>query len=171
MTRRTGAALRRLVLEVVGWAIMAAGVAALLLPGPGLLLLFIGLVVLAQQYHWAERRIEPVKRAALKTASDSVQSVLRILASVAGCIWLIGLGVVWGEQLIGAPGWWPLRESWWLPGGWGTGGTLIASGLLALGLMIYSFRRFRDRPYDPARDITPDVAEADRDRASSTETS
>jgi hypothetical protein len=29
------------------------------------------------------------------------------------------------------------------PGGWGTGSSLILSGLIALGLVIYSYREFR----------------------------
>lgn len=150
--KRSGAALRRLVLEVVGWVLLIGGIAAIPLPGPGLLILFAGLVVLSQQYAWAGRRVDPVKRSALKAASDSVQNTPRILASLLGCAWLIGFGVVWGLGIVAAPGWWPFRESWWMPGGWGTGGTLVASGLFAVGLMVYSFRRFRAAPYDPEVD-------------------
>jgi hypothetical protein len=55
---------------------------------------------------------------------------------------LIALGVVWGVQPA-APGWWPLDEKWWLPGGWGTGVSLIISGVLALALIVYSIKNFR----------------------------
>lgn len=148
MRRLGGAALKALVLEVTGWTLVLAGVAALALPGPGLLLLFAGLVVLSQRYEWADRRVEPVKRQALKTASDGVQTWPRIAASTLGVLWLVGLGIFWG---IGppAPDWWPVRDSWWLIGGWGSGATLIASGLFALVLLVYSFRRFRGSPYRP----------------------
>lgn len=160
MRQWTGAALRRLALEFLGWTLLIGGVAAIPLPGPGLLILFTGLVVLSQQYVWAERRVEPVKRSALKAASDSVQSVPRILVSLLGCAWLVGLGIVWALRVVEAPGWWPVRESWWMPGGWATGATLIASGLFALGLIVYSFRRFRGHPYDPARDRADDARDA-----------
>ena len=46
-------------LESIGWLLIVAGIAALILPGPGLLMLFAGLVLLSQQYEWAERRVEP----------------------------------------------------------------------------------------------------------------
>jgi hypothetical protein len=36
-----------------------------------------------------------------------------------------------------------LAEKWWLFGGWGTGVFLIASGLLALGLLGWSMKNFR----------------------------
>ena len=58
--------IRRVVLEVVGWVLVVAGIAALVLPGPGLLMLFAGLVILSQEYEWAERRLEPIKSGALR---------------------------------------------------------------------------------------------------------
>ena len=39
----SGAVAKRLVLEVVGWTLVVAGIAALVLPGPGLLMVFGGL--------------------------------------------------------------------------------------------------------------------------------
>lgn len=121
---------------------MVAGIAALVLPGPGLLLLFGGLALLAERYEWAERRLHPVKEAALKTARDSVASTPRLIFSLMGVSWLIALGVFWG---IGpdAPSWWPIHERFWLPGGWGAGASLIISGLIALGLLVYSHRKLR----------------------------
>ena len=56
----TGAA-KRLLLEVVGWLLLLVGIAALVLPGPGLLLMFAGLAVLSQQYAWAERWVDPIQ--------------------------------------------------------------------------------------------------------------
>src|SRR5690606_27906994 len=63
------AATKRLLLETLGWVLIVAGLAALVLPGPGLLLLFAGLAVLSQQYDWAERRMHPVREAALRGAA------------------------------------------------------------------------------------------------------
>lgn len=54
-------------------------------------------------------------------------------------------GVVWGVRP-DAPGWWPLDERWWLVGGWGTGATLILSAIVALGFLVYSYRRFHGHP-------------------------
>lgn len=133
---------RRVGIEVLGWTLVLAGIAALVLPGPGLLGLFAGLAVLSQQYEWAERRLQPVKTAAYKSAAESVQTWPRILMSVTGALTLAGMGVLWIVSPA-EPGWWPVRESWWLVGGWATGATLIVSGLIALGIIVYSFRAFR----------------------------
>jgi hypothetical protein len=134
--------MKRVLLEGAGWLLVAGGIAALVLPGPGLLALAAGLALLSQQYEWARRRLEPVKRSALKAAAQSVQTWPRILASSSGAAVLIALGVVWIVQP-DAPGWWPIEDRWWLIGGWGAGATLILSGLAALGMIGYSFRRFR----------------------------
>ncbi|CAA9319387.1 MAG: hypothetical protein AVDCRST_MAG36-313 [uncultured Nocardioidaceae bacterium] len=133
---------KRIVVEGAGWVLVIAGIAAIALPGPGLLLLFGGLAILSQQYDWAARRVEPVQRKALQTAADSVQSWPRIVASALFALGLIAVGVFWGLRPP-APGWWPLRESFWLIGGWGTGATLIFSGVVALAMLGYSFVKFR----------------------------
>ena len=52
---------KRVLVEGAGWIMVIAGIAALILPGPGLLLLFAGLAILSQQYTWAEKRLQPVK--------------------------------------------------------------------------------------------------------------
>lgn len=134
---------KRIVIEGLGWFLVVVGIAALVLPGPGLLALFAGVALLATQYEWAERRLEPVKQAALRGAADSVKSWPRILISAVGVCVLIGLGIFWGIGSA-APSWWPVDDSWWLVGGWGTGGTLIGSGILAGAMLVYSFVNFRD---------------------------
>jgi hypothetical protein len=136
------AAVRRLFLEVLGWALVVGGVVALVLPGPGLLALFAGLVLLSQQYTWAERRVEPVKERAVKAAADGVQTWPRIVLSTVGVLWLIGTGIVWAVRPP-APDWWPFADGWWLLGGWATGLTLIVSGLLAGAALAYAFLNYR----------------------------
>jgi hypothetical protein len=136
---------KRLLLETLGWLLVVAGIAALILPGPGLLMLFAGLVLLSQQYEWAERRVEPVRLRALRGAADSVETWPRIVLSVLVALVILGFGVLWAVQPP-APEWWPLEASYWLLGGPWTGVTLILSGLIALGLLVYSHRRFHGRP-------------------------
>lgn len=143
MTRLSGGRLvKRIVVESLGWLLVAGGIAALILPGPGLLALFAGLAILSQQYEWAARRVRPVGDAAKKTAADSVQSWPRMVVGLAGVAFLVGLGVLWVLRPP-APDWWPLRDAWWLIGGWATGSTLIASGVIALAMIVYSFEKFR----------------------------
>jgi len=142
---------RRTGLEVLGWSLVLVGIAALVLPGPGLLALFAGLAILSQQYEWAERRLEPVKRAAFRAAADGVRTWPRIIGSCAGGLSLVAFGVLWGLRPP-SPAWWPTDDRWWLPGGLGTGASLILSGLVALAMIAYSFRRFRgaDHPHEVA---------------------
>jgi len=149
---------RRVGIEVAGWGLVLIGIAALVLPGPGLLALFAGLAILSQQYEWAERRVRPVEVMALKSAAQSVQTWPRILASVTGALILAAIGVFWG---IGTdvPSWWPIPDRWWLVGGWGTGATLIGSSVIALATIVYSFRRFRgveDPEAEAVRVSTPE---------------
>ena len=80
-------------------------------------------------------------RKALYGAADSVKAKGR--ASSLGVLWLIGFGVLWCVQPA-APDWWPMRERWWLIGGWATGVTMIFSGILAAAMIVYSYRHFRE---------------------------
>lgn len=153
-------AARRLTLEVVGWLLVVAGIAALVLPGPGLLMLFGGLAVLSQQYEWAERRLDPVKYRALKGAAESVETPLRIALSASGAVLLVAAGVLWIVKP-DAPSWWILADSLWLPGGLATGITQIVSGLVALALIVYSYRRFHGNPEAVAA-LEGDIDRADR---------
>ena len=138
------AAAKRLTLEIVGWTLLVAGIAALVLPGPGLVMIFAAMLVLSQQYDWAERRVEPIKKKALRGAAEGVETTFRITLSTIFALGLIACGVVWivGPEM---PGWWPLPEWSWLPGGPATGVTQVLSGLIAIGLIVYSYRRFRIR--------------------------
>ena len=66
--RRSG---KRIAVTVAGFAVLLAGIALLVLPGPGWLLIFIGLTILATQYVWAERLLTAAKRKA-EQAKDVV---------------------------------------------------------------------------------------------------
>ena len=62
---------KRIAVTVAGFAVLLAGIALLVLPGPGWLLIFIGLTILATQYMWAERLLTAAKRKA-EQAKDVV---------------------------------------------------------------------------------------------------
>ncbi len=138
-------AVKRVGLETLGWVLVVTGIAALILPGPGLLMLFGGLAILSQQYEWAERRLAPIKYRALRSAAESVETFPRLIASVTGALLLFAAGAVWIWDPPVA-GWWPFSDSLWLPGGVATAITQIASGFIALALIVYSYRRFHGNP-------------------------
>jgi hypothetical protein len=130
---------RRILVTVVGLALCVAGVGLLILPGPGLLLLLAGLVLLANEYPWARRMTAPVRRQAIRSAEQSVASPLRISVSALCGLALVAAGIAW----ILVPS---------LPfGGVATGSSLIVSGILVLALLVYSYRRFR-RSDDSSRE-------------------
>lgn len=138
MTRR-GSAIWRIAL---GWVLVIGGLAALVLPGPGLLMLFAGLAILSQHYEWARRRVAPVRAAAIRTAAEGVRSWWRLAVAGAGVAALVAAGALWLWQPA-VPGWWPLGDAWWLPGGRATGVALVISGAAALAMIVYSFRHYR----------------------------
>ncbi|SDO39499.1 Putative transmembrane protein (PGPGW) [Lentzea jiangxiensis] len=124
---------KRVGVVVLGTVLLLVGIALLVLPGPGLLLVLAGLVTLASEFPKLERYVDPVRDRAMKAAEDSVSTPLRIAFSVAAGLGLIAVGVVWGVVE-----WVPLA-------GWSTGTSLILSGLVLLGLLGWSYRKVRAR--------------------------
>lgn len=136
---------KRVVLESAGWLLVVVGIILMPLPGPGLLIVLAGVALLARQYEWADRRLTAVRLRALREAARSVASPTSMAATLLGVATLAAAGTLWIISPT-APGWWPVRESWWLPGGLWTGVFQIISALFALGMMIYSYRRFHSDP-------------------------
>ena len=132
---------KRIVIAVVGAVLIAVGIAALVLPGPGLLLILVGLIVLATEFEWAEKRVEFMRGKALTAAAAGVETWPRIVVSAVSALVVIGVGVVWGLD--------PEIPEVWVLGphlplaGWTTGGSIIGGGVIALGLLVYSVKRFR----------------------------
>lgn len=152
---------KRVGFEVVGWTLLVAGIAALALPGPGLLMIFGAMAILSQQYEWAERRLDPIKYRALKGAAESVETVPRIVISVIGVLLLFAAGALW-IAAPAEPDWWPLGGTLWLPGGTATAVTQIASGIIAAALIVYSYRRFHGKP-DAVAALEGRIEDADRE--------
>ena len=71
---------RRIGVTIVGFAVLLAGVALLVLPGPGWLLIFIGLGILSSEYVWAQRMLHVAKR----KAEEAKNVVLRRKTTEAG---------------------------------------------------------------------------------------
>lgn len=138
--------MRKTWITVGGWVLVLVGVAALVLPGPGLLLLLAGLVVLSQEYEWAERRVEPVKEKAFEAAKAGVSTVPRIVLSALSALAVIAAGVFWWMDPE-IPEFWIIGPE--LPfGGWPTGSGIVLSGLVALALLVYSINRWSGEARD-----------------------
>ena len=124
---------KRVACGIGGGLLLVIGVALLVLPGPGLLLVLAGLLVLANGFPKVQKFVAPVERRAMQAAEESVSSPLRMVFSIGTGVVLIAAGVVWWV----VPG---------LPlGGWPTGASLILSGLILLGVLVVSYRHVRSR--------------------------
>jgi len=74
--RFIGRSSKRVAVAVVGAALVLAGLAMFVLPGPGILVVILGLAVLATEFVWAERLLDKAKEQATK-AKAGVGSRLR----------------------------------------------------------------------------------------------
>lgn len=141
--------MRRIGYDIIGWTLLVVGVILMPLPGPGTLIVVTGLIVLAQNNVWAERQLAPMKRQAFRAAREGVRTWPRVVMSALGGMCVVFVGVIF-VLAPPAPSFWPLPERLWLFGGAAAGVSIIVSGLIALGLLVYSIRRFRGER-DPLR--------------------
>lgn len=102
----------RIAVGIVGALIVAAGIVAIPLPGPGWLIVIAGLFVLATEFSWAERLLEFTRRnVAGWTDWVAEQAVwVRVVLAVATAALVYGVLVV-TLHVTGVPGWAP----GWLP--------------------------------------------------------
>ena len=52
---------RRLIVAVIGFSVLAIGIAMIVLPGPALIVIPLGLFILATEFVWAKRFLEKIK--------------------------------------------------------------------------------------------------------------
>ncbi|MFB9688499.1 PGPGW domain-containing protein [Amycolatopsis plumensis] len=124
---------KRVLIIVAGGVLLVVGVLLLVLPGPGLLLVLAGLLLLASEFPALEKYVDPVRDRAMKAAEDSVSSPLRIAGSVLAGLALLAAGIVWGTVKS-------------LPfSGWSTGSSLILSSVILFALLGWSYHRVNAR--------------------------
>jgi uncharacterized protein (TIGR02611 family) len=64
---------RRIAVSVAGFALVVVGLAMLVLPGPGLLLILAGLAILATEYVWAQRALNYARRKAMQAKDAALR--------------------------------------------------------------------------------------------------
>jgi uncharacterized protein (TIGR02611 family) len=64
-------------ITVAGTGMLAGGVAMLVLPGPGLAVILLGLAVLASEYDWAARLLAVLRQRATQMASPLTERLRR----------------------------------------------------------------------------------------------
>lgn len=82
---------KRIAVTVVGAVFVAAGLAMLVLPGPGIIVVAVGFAILGTEYAWAALALERTKsaasqagRAARGSARSAGRSANRMMRGVAG---------------------------------------------------------------------------------------
>ena len=121
---------RRLVVTLVGFSILGAGLAMLVLPGPGIIVVLFGFAVLAREFTWAERALD-------KTATSAASATTKVTATKVGKLTLaasalsmiIGGGVVmfiYSEQKI-------------------VGASVTFAGIIALSTVLPAVQRWFNR--------------------------
>jgi len=105
----------RTIITVVGFLVIALGVLLLAFPGPGWLVIFLGLAILATEYDWSKRLLA-YARAKVRAWSDWLgrQSiVVRALVGLVCLALIIGLlyAALWWYGTDWLPDWVPLVDS------------------------------------------------------------
>jgi uncharacterized protein (TIGR02611 family) len=90
---RTGRLVWRVVVTLIGVAIIAVGIVLLPLPGPGWLIIFAGLGVLSTEYEWAKRLLR-FARDRVGRWTDWVVRQPRLIQAFVSLLGLVFLGAV-----------------------------------------------------------------------------
>lgn len=118
---------KRLMVLVLGMAILGSGLAMLVLPGPGVLVIVVGLAVLATEFAWAERMLDRTRsQAAASTSSRNSQLALGV--SAVGLITGGGVAIAFSEKyrVIGI--------------------TVVIAGVCAIGVLMPRVQRWLNAP-------------------------
>ena len=72
---------KRVAVSLVGGVLVLGGLAMLVLPGPGILVVALGFAVLGTEYAWAAAALERTKRAAVQAANVARGGATRVVRS------------------------------------------------------------------------------------------
>ncbi len=133
--------MKRLAVAVIGCVLLLVGVALLVLPGPGFVLIAGALALLATQFEWAKRPLDYAKDKASVGIEEVATSKFRASLAVVCSLGMVAIGVV---ELAGVR--LPHLNAL-------TAVMLILSGLFLVGTLVYAVVRARsnaaaDEPSD-----------------------
>jgi uncharacterized protein (TIGR02611 family) len=98
----------RVAVGLVGSAIVVVGLVLLPAPGPGWLIIFAGLAVLASEFEWAQRLLDYARRRVRQWTAWTARQNLFVRALVVLAIVVLVLAIFWGLfALSGVPQWLP----------------------------------------------------------------
>lgn len=98
----------RLIVAVAGFVVIGVGVVLLPLPGPGWLIIFLGLGLLATEYEWSRQLLAYAKeRVGRRTDWVGEQSIFVRALVALGCLALVGAVLAAVLWWFGVPAWLP----------------------------------------------------------------
>ncbi|MBS2027592.1 MAG: hypothetical protein JST54_06800 [Deltaproteobacteria bacterium] len=120
--------IRRVLFTLVGGALLFVGLFLLALPGPGLLVIALGLMVLSWEYPTLRRHADRMRLRAVGSARELGHHPIRFALGVAVSVAMVGAGVVVGlmEPRSGSKLW--------------TGASLVLSGVILLVTLVLAQR-------------------------------
>jgi cation:H+ antiporter len=128
---RPARAARKFFVTTAGIVLLGVGVVLLVAPGPGLIVIALGLIVLGTEYEWARRRGRTTLHKAQQAADAAAARPAALAGSTTFAVGMIVLGILLA-----------VVDS--LPGsGVASGVSLALSGVLILGTLTWSVRRRR----------------------------
>jgi uncharacterized protein (TIGR02611 family) len=135
---------KRLGVTVVGVALLLVGVAMMVLPGPGILLIVAGLAVLATEYVWAKTLLRRARRQAQQVQQAAVASRARTAGSL---LFALGLGIVGVLMILVDDVAWPVLDarldSIWSPV---TGSIVLVTAVILVTTTVLTLRLARGEP-------------------------
>ncbi len=93
--------MKRVTVTIAGGLLLVAGIAMLVLPGPGMVLCAAGLALLATQYKWARHSVGWAQDRAREGIERTGSSRMLTIGSVAFGLILIGIGIT--EIIVNLP--------------------------------------------------------------------
>jgi len=136
--------LKRFAVTILGAALLVVGLAMMVLPGPGILLIVAGLAVLATEYVWARTLLVKARKQAEAVQEAAVASPTRTAGSLIFALGLVAVGIL---MLVVKDVSWPVLASIldkvWSPV---TGGILVVTGLILLTTTVLTVRAAKGQP-------------------------
>jgi uncharacterized protein (TIGR02611 family) len=94
IVRYIGRSGKRIAVTVLGFVVLLAGVVLMVTPGPGIVVILLGLAILATEWAWAERALDRAKQTGGDALRMATASPLRIALSVVLTLAGIAAGIV-----------------------------------------------------------------------------
>lgn len=124
--------MKKFAVTIGGIALLAVGLAMMVLPGPGILVIVAGLAVLATEYAWARSLMDRARTQAEKAQAAAVASRWRIAGTVVFAVGMLALGIAMLPVDVDIPFWSGI-----------TGGVLIVTALILLTTTYITIRAER----------------------------